>query len=192
VDRAADHVHMVRRIVGPAIAAILFASAVAAPAGARQANSAGPARISTAMRALESGILADLNRVRTQHGLVPLRPSGRLNAAASQHSREMARVGYFSHNSADGSAFWRRIQRFYPSSGYGSWSVGENLLWSSPDVDAAGAIKMWMGSPEHRANLLNPSWREVGLSAVHSDSAPGTYHGLGVTIVTADFGARTK
>jgi uncharacterized protein YkwD len=183
---------MVRRIVGPAIAAILLASAVAAPAGARQARSAGPARVSTAMRALESGILVDLNRVRAQHGLAPLRPSGRLNAAASQHSREMARVGYFSHSSADGSAFWRRIQRFYASSGYRSWSVGENLLWSSPDVDAAGAIKMWMGSPEHRANLLNPSWREVGLSAVHSDSAPGTYHGLGVTIVTADFGARTK
>jgi uncharacterized protein YkwD len=183
---------MVRRIVGPAIAAILLTSAVAAPAGARQARSAGPARSSTAMRALESRVLVDLNRVRAQHGLAPLRPSPNLNAAASQHSREMARVGYFSHNSADGSAFWRRIQRFYPANGYGSWSVGENLLWSSPDVDAAGAIKMWMGSPEHRANLLNPSWREVGLSAVHSDSAPGTYHGLGVTIMTADFGARTK
>jgi uncharacterized protein YkwD len=186
---------MVRRIVGPAIAAILLASAVAAPAGARsggQARLAGPARVSTALRALESRVLVDLNRVRVQHGLAPLRPSPRLNAAASQHSREMARVGYFSHNSADGAAFWRRIERFYPSNGYGSWSVGENLLWSSPDVDAAGAIKMWMGSPEHRANLLNRSWREVGLSAVHSDSAPGTYHGLGVTIVTADFGARTK
>ena len=183
---------MVRRIVGPAIAALLLASAVAAPAGARQARSAGPARSSTAMRALQSRVLVDLNRVRAQHGLAPLRPSSKLNAAASQHSREMARVGYFSHNSADGSAFWRRIQRFYSSNGYGSWSVGENLLWSSPDVDAAGAIKMWMGSPEHRANLLNPSWREVGLSAVHSDSAPGTYHGLGVTIMTADFGARTK
>ena len=183
---------MVRRIVGPAIAALLLASAVAAPAGARQARSAGPARSSTAMRALQSRVLVNLNRVRAQHGLAPLRPSPKLNAAASQHSREMARVGYFSHSSADGSAFWRRIQRFYSSDGYGSWSVGENLLWSSPAVDAARAIKMWMGSPEHRANLLNPSWREVGLSAVHSDSAPGTYHGLGVTIMTADFGARTK
>src|ERR671938_727687 len=141
---------MVRRIVGPAIAAILLASAVAAPAGARQARSAGPARISTAMRALASGILVDLNRVRAQHGLVPLRPSSRLNAAASQHSREMARVGYFSHNSADGAAFWRRIKRFYSSSGYRSWSVGENLLWSSPDVDEPAAINMWRGRPERR------------------------------------------
>src|ERR687886_2560335 len=144
---------MVRRIVGPAIAAFLLATAVAAPAGARsgrQARVAGPTRVSSAMRALESRVLVDLNRVRAQHGLAPLRSSAKLSAAASQHSREMARVGYFSHNSADGSAFWRRIQRFYPSSGYGSWSVGENLLWSSPDVDAAGAVKMWVGGPEDR------------------------------------------
>ena len=59
-------------------------------------------------------------------------------------------------------------------------------------MDAARALKLWMHSPEHRANLLSPDWREVGLSAVHVDSAPGTYHGLGVTIVTADFGARRR
>jgi uncharacterized protein YkwD len=186
---------MVRRIVGPAIAAFLLATAVAAPAGARserQARAAGPTRVASAMRALESRVLVDLNRVRAEHGLAPLRSSSRLSAAAAQHSREMARVGYFSHDSADGGAFWRRIARFYSSSGYRSWSVGENLLWSSPDVDAENAVKMWMASPEHRANILNRSWREVGLSAVHSESAPGTYHGLGVTIVTSDFGARSK
>ena len=144
------------------------------------------------MRALENQVLVNMNRVRSRHGLARLRLSTKLSAAATQHSREMARVGYFSHSSANGTAFWRRIEGFYPSHGYRSWSVGENLLWSSPDVDAAGAVKMWMASPEHRANLLNRSWREIGLAAVHSDSAPGTYHGLGVTIMTADFGARSK
>jgi uncharacterized protein YkwD len=180
---------MLRRIVASALAAVTLASAAAAPAGAHSNSHVGAA---SAMRALESRVLVDINRVRAAHGLGPLRASPRLSAAASQHSREMARRGYFSHDSANGGAFWRRIEHFYPSAGYRSWSVGENLLWSSPDVDAAGAIKMWMGSPEHRANLLNASWREVGLSAVHADSAPGTYHGLGVTIVTADFGARSR
>jgi uncharacterized protein YkwD len=189
---------MVRRIVGPAFAAVSLALAVAAPAGARTeqfVRSAGPthtARPASAMRSLENQVLTKVNRVRAQHGLAPMRLSRKLGAAATQHSREMAQVGYFSHNSADGTAFWRRIEGFYTSQGYSTWSVGENLLWSSPDVDAAGAVKMWMNSPEHRANLLNRSWREIGLAAVHSDSAPGTYHGLGVTIVTADFGARQK
>jgi uncharacterized protein YkwD len=180
---------MLRRIVAPALAAVAVASAVAAPAGARSNDRVQTA---SAMRVLESQVLVDVNRVRAEHGLRPLRLSSKLAAAAAQHSREMGRRGYFSHESANGQAFWRRIESFYPSSGYRSWSVGENLLWSSPDVDAPGAVKMWMHSPEHRANLLSPDWREVGLSAIHVDSAPGTYHGLGVTIVTADFGARRR
>jgi uncharacterized protein YkwD len=47
-----------------------------------------------------------------------------------------------------------------------------------------------MQSPHHRANLLNPRWREIGLAAVHSDSAPGVYSGQSATIITADFGVR--
>jgi uncharacterized protein YkwD len=102
----------------------------------------------------------------------------------------MGADGYFQHNSVDGTAFWRRIGHWYAASGFGYWSVGENLLWSSPEVDPAGALQLWMNSPEHRANILAPRWREIGVSAVHLQAAPGTYRGLEVTIVTTDFGVR--
>jgi uncharacterized protein YkwD len=82
------------------------------------------------------------------------------------------------------------VQRHYGSRGYGYWSVGENLLWSSPDVDAKGALRMWLNSPPHRKTLLTKEWREIGLGAVHVSSAPGTFGGREVTIVTADFGVR--
>lgn len=183
---------MHRRIVAPALAAVTLVSAAAAPAGARTEHNARQTRTASAMRVLEAQVLVDVNRIRSRHGLVRLRFSPKLAAAATQHSREMAQRGYFSHNSANGAAFWRRVERYYPSSGYRYWVVGENLLWSSPGIDAGGALKMWMHSPEHRANLLNREWRQVGLAAVHVASAPGTYHGLGVTIVTADFGARRR
>jgi uncharacterized protein YkwD len=49
---------------------------------------------------------------------------------------------------------------------------------------------MWLASPEHRANLMNPHWREIGVAAVHVTAAPGIYRGLDVTIVTTDFGVR--
>lgn len=49
---------------------------------------------------------------------------------------------------------------------------------------------MWLKSPPHRVNLLNPRRRQIGLAAVHSPSAPGAYKDLAVTIVTADFGVR--
>ena len=102
----------------------------------------------------------------------------------------MAQRGYFSHDSANGTSFDKRIARFYSLSGKHYWSVGENLLWSSPDVSASSALDMWLNSPEHKKILLTARWREVGLSAVHMISAPGTYGGREVTIVTADFGVR--
>ena len=139
---------------------------------------------------LEAGVVSQLNAIRRQHGLTPLQLSASLTAAARQHSGEMALVGYFSHSSANGSSFDRRIARFYRLAGARYWSVGENLLWSSPDVDPADAVQMWMDSPPHRENLLNGRWREIGLAAVHVSSAPGAYGGREVTIVTADFGVR--
>ncbi|HSP71506.1 MAG TPA: CAP domain-containing protein, partial [Gaiellaceae bacterium] len=139
---------------------------------------------------LAASVLEQVNEVRRQHGLVPLKPSAKLRAAAAQHSRQMGEDGYFAHDSADGSSFWKRVERFYPSKAFGYWSVGENLLWASPDVDGPGALDLWMHSPEHRANLLAARWREIGLSAVKVHAAPGVYHGLDVTIVTADFGVR--
>ncbi len=141
-------------------------------------------------RLLEQGVLTKVNALRRQHGLVPLRRSSGLAAAARQHSTEMANRGYFGHSSADGSSFDRRIARFYPRAGRRYWAVGENLLWSTSALDAAGALDMWLNSPEHRRNILTARWREFGLGAAHVVSAPGVYSGRAVTIVTTDFGVR--
>jgi uncharacterized protein YkwD len=156
------------------------------------ATAAGkPARTLAAANKLESGVLVELNATRRAHGLVPVHLSSPLSAAADAHSRSMGRFGYFEHESRDGSAFWKRVQRFYGAGGYGTWSVGENLLWSSGGVDASRALELWMKSPAHRANILTPRWREVGLSAVTVAGAPGVYGGRDVVIITSDFGVRT-
>lgn len=175
-----------RRSAIPVLLAVtgLVAWMVAAPAVA------GVSHRAVTVQALESGVLVEINSVRREHGLGALRLSPKLSAAARQHSVEMAKDGYFSHNSANGGTFDKRIIRYYSSAGRRFWSVGENLLWSSPDVDAAGALRMWMNSPPHRENLLTARWREIGLSAVHVPAAPGAYGGREVTIVTADFGVR--
>jgi uncharacterized protein YkwD len=159
---------------------------VASPAGARTDRTSKRVAVS----ALEAQVLVEVNATRARNGLRPLRLSSRLGAAADAHSAAMAQRGFFAHESADGTPFWKRVQHYYGSSHYRMWSVGENLLWASPGVDAAGAVRMWMNSPEHRKILLTAQWREVGLSAVHVTSAPGTYGGQEVTIVTADFGVR--
>jgi uncharacterized protein YkwD len=157
---------------------------------AHRQTTATPAAAKVRLSALESQLLGRINSVRARRGLRPFRLSVGLTAAANQHSASMALKGYFSHDSANGTSFWKRIASFYGYRGYRNWSVGENLLWSSPDVSAAEGLRMWMTSAEHRANLLNRGWREIGLSAVHAGSAPGVYGGDEVTVVTADFGFR--
>jgi uncharacterized protein YkwD len=142
------------------------------------------------MAALEEGVIARINQVRRARGLRPLRMNPRLAAAADFHSRDMGRRGYFEHESANGTSFWRRIERFYPSRGFRSWTVGENLLWASDSYGAAFAVREWMASPPHRQNILSRDWREVGIGAVFFTQAPGEYRGRSVTIVTADFGSR--
>jgi uncharacterized protein YkwD len=61
---------------------------------------------------------------------------------------------------------------------------GENLAWGTgPYASARHIVASWMGSPGHRANLLRPGWRRIGIGAVR-----GTFMGYpGATVVTADF-----
>jgi uncharacterized protein YkwD len=143
--------------------------------------------------ALAGSVVQELNRVRAAHGLGPLRPSRGLSVSARRHSSQMGRRGFFDHDSADGTPFWRRIERFYGDEGFRGWAVGENIFWQSPRTLAAlSVVRTWLGSPGHRANVLSRQWRDVGVGVVSMSSAPGVYGGAPVTIVTVDFGDRRR
>ncbi len=174
--------------ISPKIVGALAALALAAASFAVSAS--GATRSETSLTSLNRQVLAGVNAYREQNHLHALRLSAELNRSASQHSFEMGADGYFAHNSASGQAFWQRIQQYYGSAHARYWAVGENLLWASPGVNAEHAMQMWINSPEHRANLLSPRWREIGVSAVRVLSAPGIFHGTRVTIITTDFGVR--
>jgi uncharacterized protein YkwD len=174
----------VRRRPALALACLFALVALLAPGTSGATGSKGSA-------ALDTAVLGQLNAIRAQHGLVPLTLSPQLSAAAEQHTSDMLAKGYFGHNSSDGAAFWQRIARYYSSATYGHWSVGENLLWSEGRVDAAASLATWMRSPGHRANILFPGWRQIGIASESSPDAPGAYGGLAVTVITTDFGVRT-
>jgi uncharacterized protein YkwD len=169
--------------------------AAAAPVAAPQPPATLPALPGTRAvpAALGIDVVQELNRVRAAHSLRPLRPSRALAASARRHSAQMGRRGFFDHDSADGTPFWRRIERFYGDTGFRRWAVGENIFWQSPRTLAAiGVIRSWMGSPGHRENVLSGQWRDVGVGAVNMLTAPGVYGGSPVTIVTVDFGNRRR
>jgi uncharacterized protein YkwD len=159
-------------------------------AGLLAGFAAAASRSQRRMPSLARRVLVAVNAFRRAHHLVPLRASAQLTRAARQHTSEMGRLGYFGHSSANGSAFWRRIEQYYAPRNYSHWSVGENLLWVSPGATAARALSMWIASPEHLRNLLAPQWRQIGISAIHVQHAGGVFGGRSVTIITTDFGVR--
>jgi uncharacterized protein YkwD len=178
------------RVVRRFAAALVVAAAAAAVLAPDSV--AATQQPTVALSSLESGVVDGINALRAQHGLMPLTLSPPLTAAARAHTDEMAADGYFEHESANGEAFWKRIAAYYPEGDSSFWSVGENLLYASPDIDATGTVQAWIDSPEHLANMLNPSWRDIGVGAIHAVAAPGEYQGQDVTIVTVDFGVRTE
>lgn len=139
------------------------------------AASAAP---TTSLTPAESSLLSAMNAARAAHGLQPLHADARLERAARGHSSYMLRTGTFAHG-----AFATRIRRV----GVRSPRIGENLAWSSGSLTAARSIvSMWLASPEHRANLLRPGYRLVGVGALRG-SFDGQSNAL---MVTTDFAGR--
>jgi uncharacterized protein YkwD len=180
------------RVALAAALSIVVAGTLVSSGGAAPARRAGTVNVVSTMPTLDAQIAAGINAARAGYGLTRLRLSSPLRTAARSHSLEMARDGYFSHDSADGSSAFKRLLRFYPSAGYRRWQAGETLLWYTPGVDAAQAVQDWLSSPEHRAILLTPAYREIGVSAVHATDASGAFGDAEITVVTADFGFRSR
>lgn len=129
---------------------------------------------------VESTLVAEMNRVRAQRGRAALKPVATLTRAARSHSGSLRSAGAFQHESLDGAPFWTRlVAAGFPA----NRRMGENLaLVGGCDRGAAReTVAMWMASPGHRANLLNPRFRFVGAGAA-------TDADCSETIVTADYG----
>lgn len=160
--------------------------------GATPRASAGGSASGSYVAGLEVPLRVAINDYRARYGLRPLLPSLALASAARAHVVSMGELGYFSHTSADGTVFWKRVQHFYPSVGYGTWAVAEDLLWTSSPVTPKQALQMWIDSPEHRELLLRAIYRQVGIATIEVAAAPGHFDRLNVTIIDADFGGRIR
>jgi uncharacterized protein YkwD len=165
---------------------------------ALSATSAPAATIVTARDAREAPLVARMNDVRAAHGLRALSAAPRLTEAATRHANSIASRGYFKHElytparSVNWTPYGTWIRWYWPGPGYSSWGAGENLAWGAPDLTARQAVSRWMNSPPHRANILTPGWRRVGVAVVHV-SEPLGYFGSwsDVTIAVAEFGKRS-
>jgi|ERR1051326_5554894 uncharacterized protein YkwD len=127
------------------------------------------------LTASETSLLSVINATRAAHGLAPLRIDHRLQRTARAHSADMLRHQYFAHG-----AFTARVR----ASGAAGPVFGEDLAWGP--LSATWVVTRWLASPEHRAILLRPGFRRIGVGAYE-----GTFAGHpGALMVTADFAGR--
>jgi uncharacterized protein YkwD len=125
-------------------------------------------------------IVADINLVRKQHRLPRLRPTTSLRRMAIAHDNDMLTNGFFSHD-GEGTSFLGRVRRHVRFS-----SVGETIAWSTGSPTPWMIVHMWLKSPPHRAQLLNPRYRRIGVSGARGQLGRS---GIGV-VVTADFATK--
>jgi uncharacterized protein YkwD len=149
------------------LVAFLASFALVGPVGGAQAR---------ALSSSEASLLQTMNSVRTSRGLTPLRLDLRLLRAARGHSADMMRRQYFAHGSVAGRAL---------AQGARGPVFGEDLAWGT-GVGAQWVVDRWLASPAHRAVLLRPGFRRIGIGI-----AFGTFAGRGgAAVFTADFAGR--
>jgi uncharacterized protein YkwD len=113
----------------------------------------------------EKALLELTNKERARKKLPPLEANATLCKLARDHSANMARKKEMSHVH-DGKTPRDRLE----ASGYEAAAFGENIAWSSePGAKVAGIVDWWMHSKDHRGNILNPDFQEIGLGAVRVD-----------------------
>lgn len=183
------------RVLALVLAAV-FTLALAGPAGAVAAadNSAGTAfsgmQSGSALAApvdeqtaFEDEVIRLTNLERVKNGLWPLSKNPSLTAAARAHNRDMITHNFVSHTGSDGSASYdRALAAGYAPYGWGKAYVGENI--AAGLHTPADAVRGWLNSPTHRANMLRPEYREIGVGMARG-GAYGTY-------VTQNFGSSPK
>lgn len=107
----------------------------------------------------EAEMLRLLNQARAEAGEPPLAPDEALRGVARAYATDMFQRGYFAHVSPEGKDPFDRIEE----AGISYRAAGENLALA-PTVNVAHAGLM--RSPGHRANILEPRYRRVGIGAV--------------------------
>jgi uncharacterized protein YkwD len=109
---------------------------------------------------LASAVIAITNTERAAAGLGPVTAHPALTTAALVHSRDQASMRQMTHTGSDGSNAGQRIQR----AGYTWRTWAENVAMGYGT--AASVMSGWMGSPGHRANILNRSVVHIGVAVV--------------------------
>lgn len=98
------------------------------------------------------GIVTEINAQRTARGLAPLATDPGLTTVAGKWASGLAFVGKLNHQDLGKITGWR--------------VVGETIQQGHCGQSDRAVVEQWMASPTHRAILLSPAYRAVGVGTV--------------------------
>ncbi len=111
-------------------------------------------------------VIALVNKERSAAGCGPVSEDPLLDKAALGHSEDMDARDFFDHTNPDGADPGQRIT----AAGY-TWSTyGENIAMGQQTPEAV--MESWMNSPGHRANILNCSFKDIGVGVHKASGGP--------------------
>lgn len=115
----------------------------------------------------QQALLDTTNDDRSSNQSGDLTLSSQLQQAAQAKAQDMVTKNYWSHETPDGQQPWS----FITAAGYQYQAAGENLAYGFDSADAVS--NAWMHSPEHRANLLDQDFTQVGFGVAQSPNYMG-------------------
>lgn len=113
------------------------------------------------------------NQERIKYGLEPLVLNSKLNNSATEKINEMVQNNYFAHSSPEYPD--KDFSYLIKKQNYEFLSVSENLALGS-FLSEKEVVTAWMESYEHRSNILNPNWKELGVSVYQTHT--GDYYAV--------------
>ena len=108
--------------------------------------------------------LAYMNEARQANGVARAAPDARLERAALEQARYMASAGRMTHTTRWGRDFVSRKN----ANAIGG-AAAENVAVDYGNPDIGRIMKMWMASPGHRRNMLNPRYSHFGVASAADD-----------------------
>ncbi|MBQ7653518.1 MAG: SafA/ExsA family spore coat assembly protein [Clostridia bacterium] len=105
----------------------------------------------------ESEVIRLTNEQRKQAGLSPLTADWELSRVARFKSQDMRERGYFSHTSPTYGSPFEMMKAF----GLSYKTAGENIARGQRTPQEV--VNAWMNSSGHRANILNSSFKRIGV-----------------------------
>jgi uncharacterized protein YkwD len=137
---------------------------------------------------IRSATLCLLNHERTKRDLSKLHANRTLRGVATRYAERMVDLKFFAHVSPSGGTFVQRIKQAAYLASARAYSIGENLAWGGGELSTPKRIvRAWMHSPEHKANILNGDFEDIGVGV--GLGVPVAGGGSGATYVN-EFGRR--